>query len=128
MTSHVRRSACRSGWGLANVANTNRMEVAGDGRLGCADAGLIQSLDRHRIETLARQPDRLPLVRFMSISEAKTILKKLRLFNDEINEIGDREFQEALRKFQSQRGHVYADGVLGPITATDLRKAAESLK
>ncbi|HEV7681288.1 MAG TPA: peptidoglycan-binding domain-containing protein [Pyrinomonadaceae bacterium] len=90
-------------------------------------AGLLRSLDETKIERIANNPDDLPLVSrhqavetgYMSIRRAKQILKDSGFYKGEINDVNDKEFVEAVKKFQAANG-LQADGALGLNTAKEL--------
>jgi hypothetical protein len=94
-----------------------------------SNAGLITVVSESRIEALAHSPDQLPLLRpsVMPMSEIKAHLTRLGLYHKPIDDSVDPDLAKAVAAFQQRQG-VMADGVVGPMTGTLLREAAQNQK
>ncbi|MDX6558233.1 MAG: hypothetical protein QOF72_1282 [Blastocatellia bacterium] len=57
----------------------------------------------------------------ITIREAKEILKSGHYYDGEINDLNDKDFIEAVKKFQRAKNMNNADGVLGPYTLRELK-------
>ena len=87
-----------------------------------AEAGLISEVNVDKIRTLAKTPQQLPIFlgaairdHLISVSEAKTILKHLGVYDGAINDEADDAFRKAVISFQSSKG-MAPDGLIGPTT------------
>ncbi len=116
---------------IQNALETDDKDEAAKNLLFLVKAGIIQHLDGAKIEGLANNPSQLPILKhyhravaegLMTIKEAKEILKGNGYYNGEINDIDDNEFVDAVRKFQKDKSVGPPDGLLGPVTASELRK------
>jgi hypothetical protein len=87
------------------------------------DAGLVDSLNSQQLTELAKSPDDLPrFTEAMGIAEAKSILRALGLYAGAVDAIDQPAFRDAVRAFQTSKD-MMPDGIIGPMTASELRKA-----
>jgi hypothetical protein len=92
------------------------------------DAGLINQFNSEKIASLASNPKALPnfsptpIRSDMSARDAKAVLSHLGLYGGPVDDSIDDAFLQAIANFQQSHG-LLPDGMIGPITAAEMRAA-----